>query len=77
MTEVPHEAEAKLGLNTPPPPAPVIDDRPHHTLTEHERVARTKALEHVAIAMSEVKKGLAQPRPRPRPMKDTIIFGDQ
>ncbi len=45
MTEVPHEAEAKLGLNTPPPPAIEIDDRPHHTLTEHERVARTKALE--------------------------------
>jgi len=44
MTEVPHEAEAKLGLNTPPP-APEVDDRPHHTLTEHERVARNKALE--------------------------------
>ncbi|GAB2177551.1 translation initiation factor IF-2 [Dongia sp. agr-C8] len=44
MTEVPHEAEAKLGLTTPPP-APEVDDRPHHTLTEHERVARTKALE--------------------------------
>jgi translation initiation factor IF-2 len=45
MTEVPHEAEAKLGLTTPPPPVVEIDDRPHHTLTEHERVARTKALE--------------------------------
>ena len=40
-------------------------------------IHRTNALEHVAIAMSEVKKGLAQPRPRPRPMKDTVIFGDQ
>jgi translation initiation factor IF-2 len=44
MTEVPHEAEAKLGLSTPAPVVEV-DDRPHHTLTEHERVARTKALE--------------------------------
>jgi len=44
MTEVPHEAEAKLGLTTPPP-APEVDERPHHTLTEHERVARNKALE--------------------------------
>ena len=44
MTEVPHEAEAKLGLTTPAPVVEV-DDRPHHTLTEHERVARTKALE--------------------------------
>ena len=44
MTEVPHEAEVKLGLTTPPP-APEVDERPHHTLTEHERVARTKALE--------------------------------
>ncbi|WP_395020954.1 translation initiation factor IF-2 [Dongia sp.] len=45
MTEVPHEAEAKLGLTTPAPAAVEVDDRPHHTLTEHERVARTKALE--------------------------------
>jgi translation initiation factor IF-2 len=45
MTEVPHEAEAKLGLNAPPPAAVEVDERPHHTLTEHERVARTKALE--------------------------------
>src|SRR5215467_15061392 len=44
MTEVPHEAEVKLGLTTPPP-APEVDERPHHTLTEHERVTRTKALE--------------------------------
>jgi translation initiation factor IF-2 len=45
MTEVPHEAEAKLGLTTPPPAPVEVDERPHHTLTEHERVARTKALE--------------------------------
>jgi translation initiation factor IF-2 len=45
MTEVPHEAEAKLGLTTAAPAAPEVDERPHHTLTEHERVARTKALE--------------------------------
>jgi len=44
MTEVPHEAEAKLGLTTAAPVVEV-DERPHHTLTEHERVARTKALE--------------------------------
>src|SRR5882757_3017623 len=44
MTEVPSEAEAKLALATAAP-ALEIDDRPHHTLTEHERVARLKALE--------------------------------
>src|SRR3954470_5816500 len=44
MTEVPSEAEQKLGLATAAPVVE-IDDRPHHTLTEHERVARTKALE--------------------------------
>jgi translation initiation factor IF-2 len=43
MTEVPSEAEQKLGLA---PAAPVVEiDERHHTLTEHERVARTKALE--------------------------------
>ncbi|MES1152892.1 MAG: translation initiation factor IF-2 N-terminal domain-containing protein, partial [Dongia sp.] len=44
MTEVPSEAEQKLGL-APAAPVVEIDDRPHHTLTEHERVARLKALE--------------------------------
>ena len=43
MTEVPSEAEQKLGLA---PAAPVVEiDERHHTLTEHERVARLKALE--------------------------------
>jgi translation initiation factor IF-2 len=44
MTEVPSEAEQKLGLATA---APVIelDERQHHNLTENERVARLKALE--------------------------------
>ena len=44
MTEVPSEAEQKLGL-APAPAVVEVDDRPHHTLSEHERVARTKALE--------------------------------
>src|SRR5215475_2996260 len=43
MTEVPSEAEQKLGLA--PAPAVVEIDERHHNLTEHERVARTKALE--------------------------------
>jgi len=44
MTEVPSEAEQKLALRRP---HRLIRDRrsPHHTLTEHERVARLKALE--------------------------------
>src|SRR5215471_19582217 len=38
MTEVPSEAEQKLGLVTA---APVVEiDERHHNLTEHERVAR-------------------------------------
>jgi len=42
-------------------------------------IHRTRALEHVALAMSEVKKGLAEqrPRPRPRPVRGELIFGDQ
>jgi translation initiation factor IF-2 len=43
MTEVPSEAEAKLGL-TQPAPVAEIDER-HHNLTEHERGQRLKALE--------------------------------
>jgi translation initiation factor IF-2 len=43
MTEVPSEAEAKLGLTQP---APVLElEERHHNLTEHERGQRLKALE--------------------------------
>ena len=41
-------------------------------------VHRTRALEHVQIAISEVKKGLAvapTPRPKPKPMVRATIIG--
>jgi translation initiation factor IF-2 len=46
MTEVPSEAEQKLGLAPAPAVVEVEEPRhPTHTLTEQERVARLKALE--------------------------------
>ena len=54
-------------------------DRTRDQLSEVQpSVHRTRAIEHVQIAMSEVKKGLAvqqKPRPRPRPMVKAQILG--